>query len=185
VFEGAIETIRRTPGTAPTRLVRQPSTRIPGLSQTPAPTPPSHGPSPVPTHNPRTAQPVPRAITSARKSEALFGGNDLHTHAPLATFRDRPRTHAWAKPCLAGPPGAPTAHNVSRRNRGLPVGEALFGGPTYNAVPASHVPRATPNSTHGRSPVWRADPRRSYERSVASRTPRVAARLGWSFLITP
>jgi hypothetical protein len=78
---------------------------------------------------------------------------------PLPTCRDATQASMWAKPCLAAT--------------------------TYNARGASHVPRATPNSTHGRSPVWRADPRRSYERSVARRTPRVAARLGWSFLITP
>jgi hypothetical protein len=51
-----------------------------------------------------SALPVSRTITSARMGEALFGGDDLHTHAPLYTFRERSQTLAWAKPCLAGRP---------------------------------------------------------------------------------
>jgi hypothetical protein len=108
---------------------------------------------------PTAARRVPRTIATARMGEAVFGGNDLHTHAPLATFRDRPRPHAWAKPCLAAT--------------------------TYTLTHRSQRSETDHDRTHGRSPVWRADPRCSYERSVARRTPRVAAGLGWSFLITP
>jgi hypothetical protein len=43
---------------------------------------------------------------------------DQTTHAPLVTTRERSRTHAWAKPCLAGGPDHPrTARNVPRRRR--------------------------------------------------------------------
>jgi hypothetical protein len=65
------------------------------------------------------------------------------------------------------------------------MGEALFGGNDLQRLWALLRPESDHGRTHGRSPVWRADPRRSYERSLARRTPRVAARLGWSFLITP
>jgi hypothetical protein len=92
-------------------------------------------------------------------SEALSGRQDLHADAPLAVSRERSRRHAWAKPCLAAT--------------------------TYTLPHRSQRPDSERERTHGRSPVWRADPRRSYERNVSRRTPRVAARLGWSFLITP
>jgi hypothetical protein len=91
--------------------------------------------------------------------EALFDRQELHTPAPAPTLGARPRTHTWAKPCL-----------VAR---------------TYTLTHHSTGSDGDPKPTHGRSPVWRADPRCSYERSVASRTLRVAARLGRSFLITP
>jgi hypothetical protein len=142
-----------------------------------------------PTHNHLLRrQHVPRMIADPRIGEALFGGNnlqrarrlarsesdsehtpgrspvssgrqDLHAHAAAPTFRERSRPHAWTKPCL-----------IAR---------------TYNACTPSTGSESDHEPTHGRSPVWRADPRCSYERSVARRTPRVAARLGWSFLITP
>jgi hypothetical protein len=57
-------------------------------------------------------------------------------------------------------------------------------GPTHSRT-CSQPPESDRERTPGRSPVWRADPRRSYERSLQRRTPRVAARLGRSFLITP
>jgi hypothetical protein len=84
-----------------------------------------------------------------------------------------------------GPTRSRTAHNVLRRNPGLHVGEALFGRLTLSACIRPVRSENDPRPTHGRSPVWRADPRRSYERSLPRRTLRVAARLGWSFLITP
>jgi hypothetical protein len=65
------------------------------------------------------------------------------------------------------------------------MGEAQFGGKDLQRCTRFTRSESDRRPTHGRSPVWRADPRRSYERSVARRTPRVAARLGWSFLITP
>jgi hypothetical protein len=74
-------------------------------------------------------------------------------------LRRERRTHAWAKPIW--PPG-----------------------PTHSRT-CSQPPESDREPPHGRSPVWRADPRRSYERSLPCRTPRVAARLGRSFLITP
>jgi hypothetical protein len=76
---------------------------------------------------------------------ALSGGQDLQRLYSLLAFRERSRRHVWAKPCLART--------------------------TYNAVPL-HTSREFTRSkndrrpTHGRSPVWRADPRRSYERNV-------------------
>jgi hypothetical protein len=95
-------------------------------------------------HTSRTARNVSRAIPAPRMGEALFGAR---TYTPthrltrpenvanprLATFRERARPHAWAKPCLAGPHGARTAPNVPTRNPDLHVGEALFGGPTHGA----------------------------------------------------
>jgi hypothetical protein len=87
------------------------------------------------------------------------------------------------------PPGATTLTHRSRR----PESDHK---PTHGRSPVwppgattlthrSRRPESDHKPTHGRSPVWRADPRCSYERSLPSRTPRVAARLGWSFLITP
>jgi hypothetical protein len=111
------------------------------------------------TPNARAAPRVSRTIPNARMGEALFGRQELHTPALRHRFRRRSRTLAWAKPCLAA------------RSYTLPHCATGSDG--------DHRP------THGRSPVWRADPRRSYERNFPRSTPRVAARLGWSFLITP
>jgi hypothetical protein len=100
-----------------------------------------------------------RTTTNARMGEALFGRQELVADAPLHRFRRRSRTHPWAKPCLAGDDLQPACRSARSESDCEP--------------------------THGRSPVWRADPRRSYERNFPRRTLRVAARLGWSFLITP
>jgi hypothetical protein len=82
----------------------------------------------------RTASPSGRrASPSGRMGAALFAREDQHPHATLATCRERSRTHAWAKPCLAGPPGARTARNVPRCHPDSHMGEALFGGPTLGA----------------------------------------------------
>jgi hypothetical protein len=80
-----------------------------------------------PTHS-RTARNVPRTSTNARLGEALSGSQDLHAHAPLHTFRERPRTHAWPKPCLAGT--------------------------TYTLMHRSQRSESDDEPTHGRSPVW-------------------------------
>jgi hypothetical protein len=167
-----------------------------------------------PTCNPRAAPHVPRTTTNPRMSEALsrrqnlhtlthrstgsdgdherphgealFGREDVGTHAPPATFRERSRPHAWAKPCLiartynACTPSARSENDPERTHGRSPVWRA---GPTTPVALLRSESDCEP--TYGRSPVWRADPRRSYERSISSRTPRVAARLGWSFLITP
>jgi hypothetical protein len=114
-----------------------------------------------PAHS-RTARNVPRTSTNARLGEALSGSQDLHAHAPLHTFRERPRTHAWPKPCLAGttytlmhrsqrsesddepthgrspvgrkgPTRSRTAPHVPRTTTKARMGEALFGGPTHDA----------------------------------------------------
>jgi hypothetical protein len=71
--------------------------------------------------------------------EALFGGDDLHTHAPLYTFRERSQTLAWAKPCLAGRPTAlvrtqPLETNTSRSR---PSGMEL---PDYPVVALTPTP---------------------------------------------
>jgi hypothetical protein len=118
--------------------------------------------------------------------EALPGRQDLHAHAPLHTFRRRSRTHARRCPVW---PRRPThsciARNVPRATTNPRMGEALFGRNDLQRQDRSQCPESDRGPTHGRSPVWRADPRCSYERNLPSRTPRVAARLGWSFLITP
>jgi hypothetical protein len=125
-----------------------------------------------PTHN------APRSRRSERRRKA-----SQHSDQPLWRHSDRP---LWRP----GPTTHVSAPRVSRTITNPHTGEALFGGndlqrqdsqPMHRLFPF----RNDPERTHGRSPVWRADPRCSYERSVASRTLRVAARLGWSFLITP
>jgi hypothetical protein len=129
---------------------------------------------------------VPRATANARMGEALFDRQDLQRLYPLRTFRERSRPHAWAKPCLiastynACTPSARSENDPERTHGRSPVWRR-----TYNACICSSRSENDHEHTHGRSPVWRADPRCSYERSLQSRTPRVAARLGWSFLITP
>jgi hypothetical protein len=128
---------------------------------------PSHGDQPVWPRRPTTPGPtthvsapsVPRTTTNPRMGEALFGRQELVADAPLHRFRRRSRTHPWAKPCLAGDDLQPACRSARSESDCEP--------------------------THGRSPVWRADPRCSYERNFPRRTLRVAARLGWSFLITP
>jgi hypothetical protein len=76
---------------------------------------------------------------TTRMSEALFGREDPHTHAPLHTFRRRSQTHAWAKPCLAGRPTMlvrtqPPEQNTSR---GRPPGMEL---PDYPVVVLTPTP---------------------------------------------
>jgi hypothetical protein len=154
----------------------------------------SHPPNKAsrPTHDVRASPHVPRAITAPRLGEALCGGDDLQrctaSHVTTVhTFRDRSQTHAWAKPCLA-------ARSYTLPHRSLPLDndhERSHGRspvqqprPTHSRI-RSQPPESDHERTHGRSPVWRAGPRRSYERCLPSRTPRVAALLGWSFLITP
>jgi hypothetical protein len=120
-----------------------------------------------------------------RMSEALVGRQDLTPSRAARTLRERSRTHAWAKP--VGPevlhPHVPLATSESDCER--THGRSLLGATTYTLTYRSQRSENDHERTHGRSPVWRADPRRSYERSLPRRTPRVAARLGWSFLITP
>jgi hypothetical protein len=61
------------------------------------------------------------------------GCDDLHAHVPLATFRERSRAHAWAKPCLAGRPTAlvRTQPPETNTSRGRPTGMEL---PDYPVV---------------------------------------------------
>jgi hypothetical protein len=156
-----------------------------------------HGDQPVwpaePTRS-RIARNVPRAIATRHTGQAPvgaatadnFGGEDLHTHAPLATTRERSRTHVRAKPCWPrGPTRLHTAPHLPTATPNPRMGEALLAATTYTLTHCSTDSDGDPEPTHGRSPVWRADPRCSYERSLPRRTLRVAARLGWSFLITP
>jgi hypothetical protein len=165
--------------------------------------------TPGPTHS-RTARTVPRAITNPRTGDALFGrAPTMHVSAPACRER---RTHAWAKPVW--PPGPTTLTDlhvcendpepthkrrssgrgththallaVSReRSRPHAWAKPCLAATTYTLTHRSTRSDGDRDRTHGRSPVWRADPRRSYERNLPSSTPRVAARLGWSFLITP
>jgi hypothetical protein len=81
----------------------------------------------------RTARNVPRATANAHaRAKRRLASRTYNACAALA-FRERSRTHAWAKPCLAGPPGARTARNVPRCHPDSHMGEALFGGPTLGA----------------------------------------------------
>jgi hypothetical protein len=101
---------------------------------------PSHGRSPVwqsglTTHV--SAPHVPRSLRNARTGEALIGREDLHADAPLHTFRRRPRTHAWAKPCLAGRPTALVRTQCCEQNtsRGRPSGMELPDYPVMATLP--------------------------------------------------
>jgi hypothetical protein len=88
-------------------------------------------------------------------------------HSFPETRSTRPRTNQSLK-CRPSPPPPPQS--------------SIAADPHRAPLPP---PESDRERTHGRSPVWRADPRCSYERSLPRRTLRVAARLGWSFLITP
>jgi hypothetical protein len=144
-------------------------------------------------HNVPASPHAPRATMTAHTVEALFGRQSfnavrLHTsrersrrHAwakpcpvarsytlprPLATSRERSRTNAWEKPCLA-PRTCTLTHRsyVPRTITTARMGEALFGREDYTPTHRSQPPESDHEPAHGRSPVWRADPRRSYERT--------------------
>jgi hypothetical protein len=118
--------------------------------------------------------------------EALFDSEDVDTHAPPATFRET-TTNPRTGEALFGREDLQrcTASHVPRATANPRMGEALLGATTYTLTYRSQRSENDHERTPGRSPVWRADPRCSYERNLPRRTPRVAARLGWSFLITP
>jgi hypothetical protein len=82
---------------------------------------------------------VPRPITTARMGEALCRRQDLHADAPLHRFRRRSRTHAWAKPCLAGRPTALVRTQPPEKNtsRGRPSGMEL---PDYPVIALTPTP---------------------------------------------
>jgi hypothetical protein len=159
---------------------------------------PSHGRSPVWTRGPtrsRTACNVPRASTNARAWRSLFGGPTWsratrHSEASwrvefnAVSGRIAGGLQAHTTSFAADP--QPACHSTRPDNDHEPTHGR---SPVWRVDQTTHAPLVTSRGdderTHGRSPVWRADPRGSYERSVARRTPRVAARLGWSFLITP
>jgi hypothetical protein len=88
-------------------------------------------PKPCLTATTYTLAQLPRFDTDDERTlgEALFGRQDLRTHAPPARSRERSRTHARAKPCLAAHP---------RRMYPLPRVES-------------------DERTHGRSPSGRQD----------------------------
>jgi hypothetical protein len=69
--------------------------------------------------------------------EALFGREDLHADTLLHRFRRRPRTHAWAKPCLAGRPTAlvRTLPPETHTSRGRPAGMELPDYPVVATLP--------------------------------------------------
>jgi hypothetical protein len=85
----------------------------------------------------RTAHDVTRRHPDFHVGEALFGGTDLHTHASLATSRDRSRTHAWPKPCLAGRPTALVRTQSPEQNtsRGRRSGMELPDYPVVATLP--------------------------------------------------
>jgi hypothetical protein len=121
---------------------------------------------------------VPRPITTARMGEALCRRQDLHADAPLHRFRERPRTHAWAKPCLAGRPTAlvrtqPPEQNTSR---GRPSGMELPDYPVMATLP-------TPWDQDGPAPPL---PARSFPVFVARSASRpVFSRIRISFRFPP
>jgi hypothetical protein len=99
-----------------------------------------HGRSPIWRADPHTHVPlanVPRPITTARMGEALCRRQDLHADAPLAVSRERSRTHAWAKPCLAGRPSAlvRTQSPEQHTSRGRPSGMELPDYPVMATLP--------------------------------------------------
>jgi hypothetical protein len=67
------------------------------------------------------------------RHQALYAPPRPQCASPSSSYA--PPDPVWAKKLrLAGGPEPPrTARNVSRRNPGLHVGEALFGGPTHGA----------------------------------------------------
>jgi hypothetical protein len=68
---------------------------------------PLHGRVPVlaaTTYNACDVSHVPRRLSERPHGQSPGWCDDLHAHALLHTFRRRPRTLAWAKPCLAGRP---------------------------------------------------------------------------------
>jgi hypothetical protein len=121
------------------------------------------------------------------RSPSFSGHCELHARCGPHPLRVHARSVVWLprccpnRACTATPPMRPSAwwHDDSRPTRGLTLDDDL-----HTRAPLTTCRGAT-QPPCGRSPVWRADPRRSYERSLPGRTPRVAARLGWSFLITP
>jgi hypothetical protein len=106
---------------------------------------PSHGDQPVWPRRPTTPGPtthvsapsVPRTTTNPRMGEALFGRQELVADAPLHRFRRRSRTHAWAKPCLAGRPTALVRTQPPEKNtsRGRPSGMELPDYPVVVTLP--------------------------------------------------
>jgi hypothetical protein len=102
------------------------------------------------TPNARAAPRVSRTIPNARMGEALFGRQELHTPAPARNVRERSRTHAWAKPCLAGRPTTlvRTQSPVQNTSRGRPSGTEL---PDYPVVALTPV-RRTRMGPHLRFP---------------------------------
>jgi hypothetical protein len=81
----------------------------------------------------------------ARMGEALFGG-ETYNAVPLHTFRQRSRTLAWAKPCLAGRPTAlvRTQPPEQHTSRGRPSGMELPDYPVMSLTPA-HRARTGPH----------------------------------------
>jgi hypothetical protein len=73
---------------------------------------------------------------------------DLNRHSPLAMSRERPGTHAWPKPCLArGQQPQRTAHDVTRRHPDFHVGRSPVWrhGPPHSRI-ARNLPRPIPNA---------------------------------------
>jgi hypothetical protein len=89
-------------------------------------------------HTPAPAPNLPRAITNPRMGEALTGRQDLHAHGLLALSRERSRTLAWAKPCLAGRPTMLVRTQLPETNtsRSRPSGMELPDYPVVVLTPS-------------------------------------------------
>jgi hypothetical protein len=141
-----------------------------------------------PTH---TSAPLPRTAakserTSARLSTCLAAlSNTSRTALRVHKLTANADTHGRPSSWQPGPPHSRATRNVPSTTTNARPGEAPVWRPgaTTRAAPATFQSAHEPG--HGRSPVWRADPRRPYARNLPRRTPRVAARLGWSFLTSP
>jgi hypothetical protein len=127
----------------------------------------------------------PRGATRQTGSSPKCCGRHT-TCLSLRTHRERRRTQARAKPCLAARTyNASVRSSRSENDHERTHGRSPVWRGRYTLTHRSTRSENDPRPSHGRSPVWRADLRCSYERNLPSSTPRVAARLGWSFLITP
>jgi hypothetical protein len=123
---------------------------------------------------------TPRASPGASRA----GRNASHgRHRDVTVVQNRsqrPTNEQFAEASPTGP-----TRNAPRAITNPRISEAVFGGPTHTLTHRSPRPESDHEPTHGRSPVWRADPRGSYARNLPRRSPRVDARVGWSFLTTP
>jgi hypothetical protein len=107
------------------------SVRLPWRNTEPSygpPGPSQEYPDPSTSHAPLSSS---MGHPNRHLGEALCGRDDLHTHAPLHTFRERSQALAWAEPCL--------------------------DARTYTLTHRSQRPESVDECTRMAKPVWRAD----------------------------